>query len=435
MSQMAMGTLILFGSLVVLMIFRFPISFALGVAALFTATYLGIPFFNLFQKMSTGITSFTFMCVPFFIIMAQIMTDGGISDRLTKFCNVLVGRVRGGTAIVNCLVSMFFGGISGSSIADVSSIGSFLIPAMIKEGYDADYTIAVTCTSSVEGIIIPPSQNMIFYIVAAGSGLSISTMFMCGYLPGFLLTLALCVCSYIIAVKKQYPVSPKYGWKENIKIVREALLGLVTILIVAVGILAGIFTATEAGAIAAVYALCITAFVYKSMTFKKLMQCLLKSLKTLGTIMAIIATSSAFSYVLSYLKVPSRVANTLLSISGGNPAVGMLLMVIMMVILGCFMDMGILLILLTPILYPVAMGFGFNPYHFGLIMVLTLGLGLLTPPVGTSLWAGCAIAGVPIEKSIKGFMPFYLTYLVVLVLIIWIPQISLCLPRALGYIV
>ncbi len=430
----AMGITILFGSLVILMLLRFPISFALGVSSLFTALYIGIPFFNLFQKMSTGITSFTFMCVPFFIIMAQIMTDGGISDRLTKFCNVLVGRVRGGTALVNCVVSMFFGGISGSSIADVSSIGSFLIPSMVKEGYDADYSIAVTCTSSVEGIIIPPSQNMIFYIVAAGSGLSISTMFMCGYIPGFLLTAALCLCSFIIAVQKKYPISEKKSWKENIVIVREALLGLVTILIVAVGIVAGIFTATEAGAIAAVYALCITTLVYKTMNFSKLMQCLLKSLKTLGTIMAIIATSSAFSYCLSYLKVPTLVAHGLMTISA-NPSVGMLLMVIMMVILGCFMDMGILLILLTPILYPVAISFGFNPYHFGLIMVLTLGLGLLTPPVGTSLWAGCAIANVPIEKAIKGFLPFYMTYLAILILIICIPSVALFLPQILGYTV
>ncbi len=431
---MTNGVLILFGSLIILMMLRFPISFALGIASLFTATYLGIPYFNLFQKMATGITSFTFMCVPFFIIMAQIMTDGGISDRLTKFSNVLIGRVRGGTALVNCVVSMFFGGISGSSIADVSSIGSFLIPSMIKEGYDADYSIAVTCTSSVEGVIIPPSQNMIFYVVAAGSGLSISTMFMCGYLPGFLLTGALMLCSYIIAVRKKYPISEKKSWKENIVIIREALLGLVTILIVAVGIVAGVFTATEAGAIAAVYAFIVTTFFYKTMNMRKLMGCLLKSLKTLGTIMAIIATSSAFSYCLAYLRVPTMVANGLLSISS-SPAVGMLLMIIMMVILGCFMDMGILLILLTPILYPVAMSFGFNPYHFGLIMVLTLGLGLLTPPVGTSLWAGCAIAHMPIEKVIKGFLPFYLTYLTVLILIVVFPNIALALPMSLGYAV
>ncbi|AEV28735.1 TRAP transporter, DctM subunit [Sphaerochaeta pleomorpha str. Grapes] len=433
MSPIVSGTAILFGTLVFLMLVRVPISFSLGISALITAIYIDIPFMNLFQKMSTGITSFTFMCVPFFIVMAQIMTDGGISDRLTKFCNVLVGRMKGGTAIVNCIVSMFFGGISGSSVADVSSIGAFLIPSMIKEGYDADYSIAVTCTSSVEGVIIPPSQNMIFFIVAAGSGLSISTMFMAGYIPGLLLTLALCICSYIIAVKKGYPVSEAKSWRENIRIVREAMLGLVTILIVAVGITSGVFTATEAGAIAAVYALIITTFVYRTMTLRKFADCLLKSLRTLSTIMAIIATSSAFSYVLSYLKVPARVATAFLTVSD-NPSVIMFLMVLMMIALGCFMDMGILIILLTPILYPVAMSFGFNPYHFGLIMVLSLGLGLLTPPVGTTLWAGCAIAGVPIEKTIKGFLPFYFTYLIVLILIIALPNISLILPRVLGYV-
>ena len=431
--NIAVGTTILFASLIILMCLRVPISFSLGISALFTAIYLDIPFLNLFQKMSTGITSFTFMCVPFFIIMAQIMTDGGISDRLTRFCNVLVGRMRGGTAIVNCVVSMFFGGISGSSIADVSSIGAFLIPAMVKEGYDADYSVAVTCTSSVEGVIIPPSQNMIFYIVAASSGLSISTMFMCGYIPGVLLTLALSICSYVIAVKKKYPISEKRSWRENIQIVREAILGLVTILIVAVGITAGVFTATEAGAIAAVYALIITTFFYKTMNFKKFVSCLLKSLKTLSTIMAIIATSSAFSYVLSYLKVPIRVATALTAVSD-NPIVVMLMMVLLMIVLGCFMDMGILIILLTPILYPVAMSIGYNPYHFGLIMVLTLGLGLLTPPVGTSLWAGCAIANIPIEKSLKGFLPFYFTYLTVLAIIIFVPAVSLFLPKVLGYI-
>ena len=433
MSPIVLGTAILFGSLIFLMLVRVPISFSLGISALITAIYMDIPFMNLFQKMSTGITSFTFMCVPFFIVMAQIMTDGGISDRLTKFCNVLVGRVKGGTAIVNCVVSMFFGGISGSSVADVSSIGAFLIPSMIKEGYDADYSVAVTCTSSVEGVIIPPSQNMIFYIVAAGSGLSISTMFMTGYLPGFLLTFALIICSYLIAVKKNYPVSEKKQWKENLTIIREALLGLVTILIVAVGITSGVFTATEAGAIAAVYAFLVTTFVYKTMTFTIFVNCLLKSLKTLSTIMAIIATSSAFSYVLSYLKVPSRVALAFMTVSD-NPSVIMALMVLMMIALGCFMDMGILIILLTPILYPVAMSFGFNPYHFGLIMVLSLGLGLLTPPVGTTLWAGCAIAGVPMEKVIKGFLPFYFTYLIVLIAIIAFPSIALLIPRTMGYV-
>lgn len=433
MNEFVVGTIILFGLLALLMILRIPISFSLGISAVAAALYLKIPLFNLFQKMATALTSFTFMCVPFFIIMAQIMTEGGLTDKLMKFVNVLVGRIRGGTAIMNCVVSMFFGGISGSSVADVSSIGSVLIPGMVEEGYDVDYSVAVTCTSSVEGVIIPPSQNMIYYIVSAGGGLSISTMFMCGYLPGVLMTIALSITSFIIAVKKKYPVSGKKSLRDNIRVMIDALLGLTTILIVAVGIPSGKFTATEAGAIAAVYAWIVTTFVYKTMNFKKLMKCLKSSIRPLSTVMAIIAVSNAFSYVLSYLRVPTRVAESLLAFSH-SPGLILLLMVIMMVILGCFMDMGILIILLTPILYPVAMTLGFNPYHFGLVMVLTLGLGLLTPPVGTSLWAGCAIANVPIESVIKGFIPFYLTYALVLALIIFVPDIALFLPRILGHI-
>ena len=433
MSTVAVGCIILFGSLAFLMICRVPIAFCLGISSLLTASYLNVPFFNLFQKMSTGITSFTFMCVPFFIVMSQIMTDGGISDRLTKFCNVLVGKVRGGTGIVNCIVSMFLGHISGSSIADVSSIGSMLIPAMMKEGYDADFSVAVTCTSSVEGIVIPPSQNMIFYIVAAGSGLSITTQFMCGYVPGILLTAALCVCTYVISVKRNYPVSEKKSWKENMQICKEAILGLITILIITVGILGGIFTATESGAVAAVYALIITVFVYKTMNLKKFLECMIKCLKTLGTILAIIATSSAFSYCLSYLKVPTMVANALLAVTP-NPVIGMFLMVIIMLIAGCFMDMGILIIMLTPIFFPVALQYGYSPYHFGIITILALGMGVLTPPVGTSLWAGCSIAGIRMEDAIKGFLPFYLTYAVFTIVIILVPKITLIVPQLLGYI-
>jgi tripartite ATP-independent transporter DctM subunit len=431
MNEITIGTALLFGLLIFLMIVRVPIAFCLGISSLFTALYLDIPFFNLYQKMSTGLTSFTFMSVPFFIIMAQIMTDGGISDKLTQFCNVLVGRMRGGTAMVNIIVSMFFGGISGSSIADVSSIGSFLIPAMEKEGYDKGYSVAVTVTSSVQGVIIPPSQNMIFYCVAAGSGISISTMFIAGYIPGILLGIGLMVPAYIIAVKRAYPLSTRKSFWQNMTIIRESVLGLITILIVIVGITLGIFTATESAAVAAVYALLLTVFAYRTMSIKKFRDMLFRSLGTLATIMAIIATSSAFGYVLSYLRVPARVATAFLSLTD-NPLIIMLLINLLLLLLGCFMDMGILILLLTPILYPVATGIGYNPYQFGIIMILNLGIGLCTPPVGTSLFAGCAIAKLPIEKVIKDFLPFYTAMLVLLILIIIFPQISLWLPETLG---
>ncbi len=427
MSPEYVAMIILFGSLIILMLLSMPIAFSLGVSALVTAIYLQIPFFNLFQKMSVGLSSFVFMAVPFFIMMAQIMSDGQITDRLMNFCKIIVGRVRGGTAIVNILVSMLFGGISGSSSADVASIGSMIIPAMKDEGYDSGYAVAVTVTSSVQGVIIPPSQNMIFYVVAAASGLSISKLFVAGYIPGILLGISLLIPTVIIAKKRNYPISPKLGAKESLRVVAQALIGLGAIVVVIGGIVGGIFSATEAAGIAAVYALFVTTFIYKNMSFKLFIKGVTKTLPALSTVMAIIATSSAFSYVLSYLKVPQRLTMVLLSITD-NSSILMLLIILLLLVLGCFMDMGILILLLTPILFPVAIGIGYDPYQFGIILVLSLGVGLCTPPVGTSLFLGCSIGKVPVESVIRDFLPFYLSMIFMLLLITFIPAISLWLP-------
>lgn len=432
MSDVAVGTIMLFASLAVLMMVRIPIAFSLSISALITATYLGIPYFNLFQKMSVSLLSFTFIAVPFFIMMAQFMTDGEITNRLMAFCNIIVGRIRGGTAIVNILVSALFGGISGSSAADVSSIGAMLIPAMVKEGYDADYSVAVTVTSSVEGVIIPPSQNMLFYALASASGISISTLLMCGYVPGILLTVGLMIPAYIIAVKKNYPLGQKHSMKENMKIVWEAILGLGAIAIVLAGTSFGICSATEAAAVAAVYSLALTTMVYRNMSLKMFWDGLKKCIPTMTMSMAIISASGAFGYVMSYLKVPQNLATWLLALTS-NEIVLTLLLLLMMLVLGCFMDMGILILLTTPILYPIATGvLGFNPYHFGVVLVLAYGIGLCTPPVGTSLFIGCSIAKQPVEKMVKGFLPFYLTMFVILLLLTFIPSLSIGLPKLLG---
>lgn len=320
------------------MLIRIPIAFSLLLSALTTAIYLGIPFFNLFQKMSVSLLSFTFIAVSFFIMMAQVMTDGGITNKLMSFCNIVVGRIPGGTAIVNILVSMLFGGISGSSAADVSSIGAMLIPAMVEEGYDADYSVAVTVTSSVEGVIIPPSQNMLFYALASASGISISTLLACGYVPGLMLTLSLAIPALLIAIKKKYPLGKKYSMRENIKIMVETLFGLGAIVVVIIGTTTGICSATETAGIATVYALAVTVFVYKNMSFKKYVEGLKQCIPTMA--MAIIAASGAFGYVMFYLKVPQNIATWLLSLTS-NPTVLTLLLLLMMLILGCFMDMGI----------------------------------------------------------------------------------------------
>ena len=434
MSQIAIGTIMLFAALIILMVLRFPIAYSLGIAAVVTATYMGIPYLNMFQKMTTGLSSFTFIAVPFFIMMAQVMCDGQITKKLMRFCNIFVGRVRGGTALVNILVSMLFGGISGSSAADVSSIGAMLIPGMIDEGYDADYSVAVTVTSSVEGVIIPPSQNMLFDAISTASGLSISTLLICGYVPGILLTLSLMIPAVVIAIRRHYPLGEKCSLKENLRIVVEALLGLGAVVVIIVGTTTGICSATEAAAIAAVYALFVTVCIYRNMGFKLYWSGLLKCLPTLGMSMSIIAASSAFSYVMNYLKVPQNLTAWLLSITS-NGTLLTLLLLLMMLVLGCFMDMGILILVTTPILYPIAVnGLGFNPYHVGVVLVLAYGIGLCTPPVGTSLFIGCSIAKKPVEDVVRGFIPFYLSMLILLLLLTFVPQITLCLPQMLGLI-
>ena len=432
MSEIAIGTIILFASLIVLMFLRFPIAYSLGMSAIITATYCGIPYLNLFQKMTTGLSSFTFIAVPFFIMMAQVMCDGDITKKLMAFCNIFIGRVRGGTALVNILVSMLFGGISGSSAADVSSIGAMLIPAMIEEGYDADYSVAVTVTSSVEGVIIPPSQNMLFYAISTSSGMSISTLLICGYVPGVLLTLSLAIPAVYIAIKRNYPLGEKHSLKENIRIVLESLIGLGAVVVIIVGTTTGVCSATEAAAIAAVYSLFVTVCIYRNMTPRLYFTGLLKCLPTLAMSMSIIAASSAFSYVMNYLKVPQNLTIWLTSLTS-NDTILTLLILLMMLILGCFMDMGILILVTTPILFPIAVnGLGFDPYHFGVVLVLAYGIGLCTPPVGTSLFIGCSIAKRPIEEMVKGFMPFYGAMVILLLLLTFIPEITLCLPRFLG---
>jgi tripartite ATP-independent transporter DctM subunit len=417
---------ILFGSFFLLLILRIPIAFALIFSSIMTTWYLGIPTTVLFQKMVNGLNSFTFLAVPFFIVGAQIMTEGGISNRLMRFSNLIIGRIRGGTAMVNILTSMFFGGISGSSVADVSSIGSFLIPFMKKQGYDDDYSVAVTVTSSVQGVIIPPSQNMIYYSLAAG-GLSISKLFLAGYVPGILLGLVLMLVAYCIAVKRKYPRNSQFAWKEVFSVSTDAILGLVTIVIIIGGVLLGIFTATESAAIATVYALIVTTFVYKEMSIPKFIKILSGGVRTLAVIIAIIATSSAFGFLLAYLKVPTIVTNFFLTISS-NPQIILFLMILLLILLGMFMDMGILILLVTPILLPVAVQIGISEIHFGIIMMASLGLGLCTPPVGTSLFVGCTIAGLPIEKSFKGFLPFYIAMIVFILLVAYVPALSMWLP-------
>ena len=414
----------------IMLILRIPITFALAASSIFTAMYLKIPLMVIIQQMVQGVNSFSLMAIPFFIIAGEIMGEGGISQRLIEFANVIVGRFRGGLALVNVLASTFFGGISGSAVADVSSIGAILIPMMKKQGYDTDYSVAVTVTSACQGIIIPPSHNMIIYSLAAG-GVSVGRLFLGGFIPGITLGIALMIVSYIMAVKRNYPTERSYSFKEALFITKDALFGIFTAVIILGGVISGIFTATESAAIACVYAFIITFFVYREIPLSRMNKILYSSLRTLAMVMSLIAAAKAFGWLLAYLRIPALVTTSLLNITT-NPILLLLLINGLLILLGCIMDMAPLILITTPILYPIVVNnLGMDPVQFGIMMMLNLGIGLCTPPVGSALFVGCAIGKISIEKATVAMLPFYLAMIVVLLLVTFIPIITLFIPNLL----
>lgn len=420
---------ILFSIFGILLILRVPIAFTLAVSSIATAAYLKIPLLIISQQMVRGVNSFALMAIPFFIISGELMGEGGISKRLIDFSNLIVGWMRGGLAQVNIVASMFFGGISGSAVADVSSIGAILIPMMKKKGYDTDYSVAVTITSACQGVLIPPSHNMIIYSVAAG-GVSVGALFLAGFVPGVLLGIALMIISYIIAVRRNYPKGEKISFGEAVKCTKDALWGIMTAVIIMGGVLGGIFTATESSAIACIYAFIVTFFVYREIPLSRLPKILYASLKTLAMVMTLLGTANAFGYLLAYLKIPTYATNALLAISD-NKNVLLLLINLLLLGLGCIMDMAPLIIICTPILMPVMTKLAVDPVHFGVILILNLAIGLCTPPVGSALFVGCAIGKISMEEETKALLPFFGTMVVTLVIITYFPQIILFIPNLL----
>lgn len=428
MPDLSTASTILLSTFFILLILRVPITFTLAVSSIVTAWYLDLPLMAITQRMVQGVRSFSLLAIPFFILAGEIMSRGGISRRLIGFSNVLIGRMRGGLAQVNVLASMFFGGISGSAVADVSSIGTIMIPVMKQKGYDADYSTAVTVTSACQGIIIPPSHNMIIYSLAAG-GVSVGRLFLGGFVPGVTLGLALMVISYIIAVKRDYPKERKYSLGEGLTVTKDALLGLLTAVIIIGGVISGVFTATESAAIATVYAFFITFFVYREISLRAFPAILVNALKTLAMVMSLIAAASAFGYLLAFLQIPAKATQLLLSITSNRVAL-LLLINVLLLILGMIMDMAPLILITTPILYPVVVGaLGMDPVHFGIMLMLNLGIGLATPPVGSAMFVGCAVGKVSIEKAARAMVPFYVTMIVVLMLVTFVPQIVMFIPN------
>ena len=378
--------------------------------------------------MVQGVNVFSLLAIPFFILAGEIMSQGGISRRLIEFSNILVGRVRGGLAQVNVLASMFFGGISGSAVADVSSIGTMMIPMMKKKGYDSDFSVGITVTSACQGVIIPPSHNMIIYAMAAG-GVSVGRLFLGGFIPGIILGIALMIISYIIATLRKYPKEQRYTLKESLKITKDALLGLFTAVIIMGGVVSGVFTATESAAIACFYAFIVTFFVYREIPLKRFITILYASLKTLAMVMSLIAAASAFGWLLAFLQIPAAATKALLTVSS-NRVILLLLINILLIAFGTIMDMAPLILITTPILYPVVVGaLGMSPIQFGVMLILNLGIGLTTPPVGSALFVGCAIGKISIEKATKGMLPLYLMMVIVLMLVTFVPGLVMFIPN------
>jgi len=420
------AAVILLLSFFLLLFLRVPISFSLAISSFITTFYLKIPPMVVVQKMCDVLDNFSLMAIPFFILAGQIMAQSGIARRLVDFSNILVGKMRGGLAIVNIVASMLFGGMSGSSVADTASIGSILIPEMVKKGYDRDYSIAVTVTSSTQGLIIPPSHNAIIYAYAAG-GLSIARLFLAGAIPGVLIGLFLLIPSYYIAVKRNYPVGERVSLKEALRITRESILGLLTIVIIIGGVLSGVFTATESSAIAVVYAFLIAVFFYREMDFKKFMGVIWDSVKTISAVMFLIASASAFGWLLAYLKIPDAIASAVLSFSS-NKYVILLIINIILLLLGMIMDMAPLILITTPIFLPIVTKVGVDPIHFGIIMLMNLGIGLCTPPVGNTLFVGCIVGKMKMEEVVKALWPFYIAMIIVLFLVTYVPFFATWLP-------
>ncbi|MGB0733757.1 MAG: TRAP transporter large permease, partial [Pontibacterium sp.] len=377
-----MGLAILLGVFAGVMLMGVPVAFALGIAAISAFIFEGLPLMVGYQRIVAGMSTFALLAVPFFIFAGELMLHGGIAARLIRFASSAVGWMRGGLAQVNVFSSMLFGGISGSAVADISALGSLLIPVMKEKGYDDDYAVNVTVTSSIAGIVIPPSHNMILFVVAAGGGISISSLFMAGVVPGILMCILLAVVARWIAIKKKFPTEPFVGLKVLAISFMASLPGLVTAIIVVGGTLSGVFTVTESGAIGAVYALIVAFFVYRSMSAKAFWTAVTSSIKTTGMVMILIGCASAFGYMLAFYQVPAVLADFILSISE-NPIIILLLLNLMLLALGMIMDMAALILICTPIFLPIVASFGMDPVHFGIMMMMNLGLGLCTPPVGS----------------------------------------------------
>jgi tripartite ATP-independent transporter DctM subunit len=428
-----MEILIVVGTLLVCFALGVPIAYALGLGALAGAYWIGIPLEAVMLQVSSGVSKFAMLTIPFFVLAGAIMAEGGTARRLVAFANVLVGlvRIRGGLSAVNVLATTFLSGISGSAVADTSAIGSVMIPQMERAGFPRVFATNVTISASVQALLVPPSHNAVIYSLATGGTISIISLFMAGVMPGLLLGASLVVLCLVLAYRNGHPRGETVPLRAAVKIAVDALWGLVTLAIILGGILGGVFTAIEAGAVACIWAFFVTMFIYRDYRWRDLPELIHRTMRTVAMVMTLIAFASSVGYVMALMQVPARVTALLLTLSSDKNVILFLINTLLLV-LGCLLDMAPSILIVTPILLPVVMKFGIDPVHFGMIMLLNLGIGLCHPPVGAILFVGCAVGRVTIEQVVREIWPFYGVMFFVLMLVTYIPSVSLWLPRMLG---
>jgi len=428
-----MEILIVVGTLLVCFALGVPIAYSLGLGALAGAYWIGIPLEAVMLQVSSGVSKFAMLTIPFFVLAGAIMAEGGMARRLVAFANVLVGlvRVRGGLSAVNVLATTFLSGISGSAVADTSAIGSVMIPQMEQTGYPRVFATNVTISASVQALLVPPSHNAVIYSLATGGTISIISLFMAGVMPGLLLGASLVVLCLVLAYRNGHPRGETVPLRQAVKIAIDAVWGLVTLAIILGGILGGVFTAIEAGAVACIWAFFVTMFIYRDYRWRDLPELIHRTVRTVAMVMTLIAFASSVGYVMALMQVPARVTALLLTLSSDKNVI-LFLINILLLVLGCLLDMAPSILIVTPILLPVVMKFGVDPVHFGMIMLLNLGIGLCHPPVGAILFVGCAVGRVTIEQVVREIWPFYGVMFFVLMLVTYIPSVSLWLPRMIG---
>ncbi|MEA2699289.1 MAG: hypothetical protein QOI66_3560 [Myxococcales bacterium] len=411
-----------------LLILGVPVAFSIGLSALATILYEGLPMAVIFQQMTSGMNVFSFLAIPFFIFAGELMLYGGIADKIVTFAKSVVGHIRGGLGMSNVVACTLFGGVSGSPVADVSAMGAVMIPMMKKEGYHADYAVNVTTHAALVGALMPTSHNMIIYTLAAGGKVSIAKLILAGIIPAFVLTVCNITAAYLVAVKRGYPAGIFPGWPTVFRTFAASVPGLLVVVLILGGILSGVFTATESAAVAVLYALFLCAVVYRSLKWEQFLKAAAKAVKTTGVVLLLIGISASFGYIISLYEVPAMTGKALSSVSS-SPWVIFLLVNVILFLLGTFLDMAATILVCTPIFLPICQAYGMGEIQFGIVMLINCALGLNTPPVGTTQFVGCAIGGVSVGTVMKTIWPFYGALIAALMLVTYVPGFSLWLPN------